>query len=223
MFDGFLARAVMATLLALVGVTVGCEGRSPSGPTPPAPPTTPAAVPQASVTAVSPNVGSTAGGTPVRISGTGFQPGATVTVDGTAIRVYVENGTTIHLSTPAHAVGTVDVVVTNPGGQADRLAGGYTYAPPQSFDFNGNWSGGAGSELDVPLRFTIQDNVLVSVSCGTSGTLTFSPPASVSNGEFSFLGNDSVRVSGRIVSASSAIGTINVPGCPSSNWWAERE
>jgi hypothetical protein len=59
-----------------------------------------------------------------------------VTMNGIARTVYVRNSTTIHLSTPAHAAGTVDVVVTNSGSHADRLTGGYTYASPESFDFN---------------------------------------------------------------------------------------
>jgi large repetitive protein len=34
---------------------------------------------------------------------------------------------TIAILTPAHAAGTVDVIVTNPGGLEARLAGGYAY------------------------------------------------------------------------------------------------
>jgi hypothetical protein len=304
MSNRFLVRTLMASLLALLGMILGCGGNSPAGPSEPTIPAattvsvispntgstdgatrvtitgtgfqsgatvtldgaatnvsvvsstavtattaahaagtvdivvtnpggqsgrltggyTYAVVPPVSVTAVSPNTGSTGGNTPVTITGTGFQSGATVTLDGTASRnVYVQNSTTIHFSTPAHAAGTVDVVVTNPGRQADRLAGGYIYASPQSFDFNGNWAGGAGSEYDIEIRFTIQNNVLVNASCGTSGTVTFSPPPSVSNGEFSFLGNDGLAISGRIVSASNAIGTINLAPCASTIWLATKK
>jgi hypothetical protein len=42
----------------------------------------------------------------------------------------------------------------------------------------------------MTLRFTVQDNFVTSVSCGTSDTLTFLNPPSVSNGEFSFTGDD---------------------------------
>lgn len=306
MSNRFLARTVMASLLALLGMTLGCGGNSPAGPSEPTIPaattvsvispntgstdgatrvtitgtgfqsgatvtldgaaanvsvvtsafitaTTPAhgagtvdvvvtnpggqsgrltggytyaVVPPASVTAVSPNTGSTGGSTPVTITGTGFQPGATVTLDGTVLErsnVYVQNSTTIHFSTPAHAAGTVDVVVTNPGGQADRLTGGYTYASPESFDFNGDWTGGAGGEYDTAIRFTIQNNMLISVSCGNSGTLTFSPPPLVSKGEFSFVGNDGVGISGRIVSAVNAVGTINIAPCTSTMWLTTRQ
>lgn len=179
-------------------------------------------VPPASIRFVSPNTGSTGGSTPLTITGTGFQSGATVTIDGIARTVYVANSTTIFLSSPAHAAGTVDVVVTNPGGQADRLTGGYTYASPESFDFNGSWVGGAGSEYDYELGFTIQNNLLTSVSCAGSTIVPLSPAAPISNGEFSFVGDEGVRISGRIVSAVSAVGTINLGSCSSTNWITSR-
>lgn len=208
---------VRAGFLALLGMTLGCGQSSPAGPSQ-------QPIPGATTVAfIFPNTGSTAGGTLLTITGTGFQAGTTVTLDGSAVRnAYVRNSTTIHFSSPAHAAGTVDVVVTNPGGQADTLSGGYTYASPLSFDFNGNWEGTAGPELDTVMRFTVQNNALASVSCGTSGTLTFSPPPSVSNGEFSFFGNDGVGVSGRIVAASDAVGTINIAPCTATVWRATR-
>jgi IPT/TIG domain-containing protein len=183
-----------------------------------------AGIPPASITAVSPNTGSTGGSTTVTITGTGFQPGTTVTLDGTPPSyVWVRNSTTLQFSTPAHAAGAVDIVLTNPGSQAATLSRGYTYASPLSFDFNGNWEGAAGPELwESAIRFTIQNNVLVNVSCGTSGTFTPSPPPSVSNGEFSFLGNDGVAISGRIVAASAAVGMINIAPCTATHWWAEK-
>ena len=53
-------------------------------------------------------------------------------------------GTTIEIfQLAAHAAGSVDVVVTNPGpaSQTGLLTGGFTYAPPESFDFNGTGEG----------------------------------------------------------------------------------
>src|ERR1019366_8306786 len=58
------------------------------------------------VTSVSPNSGTTAGGTAVTITGTNFATGATVTFGGTAAtNVVVTNATTITATTPAGAVG----------------------------------------------------------------------------------------------------------------------
>ena len=77
--------------------------------------------PAPTVSGVSPNSGSTAGGTSVTISGTNFVNGATVTIGGTAAtNVAVNSGTTITATTPAHAAGVVNVVVTNPDDEASH-------------------------------------------------------------------------------------------------------
>ncbi len=70
------------------------------------------------VTSVVPDVGPTAGGTSVTITGQGFTgvscPSG-VTFGGVAATACtVTNDTTIHATSPAHAAGTVDVIVTNP-------------------------------------------------------------------------------------------------------------
>src|SRR6202023_2676126 len=65
-----------------------------------------------SVSDVSPTAGTIAGGTQITITGVGFDSGTTVTVGGfAATNVNVVNSTTIKATTPAHAAGTVDVVV----------------------------------------------------------------------------------------------------------------
>jgi acid phosphatase len=87
--------------------------------------------PAPTVTTVSPTSGPTAGGTQITITGTGFAAGATVTVGGTAATgVIVNNATTISANTPAHAAGTVDVVVTNTGGQSGTKTNAFTYNAP---------------------------------------------------------------------------------------------
>ncbi len=87
--------------------------------------------PAPTVTTVSPTSGTTAGGTPVTITGTGFLTGATVTFGGTsATAVTVVNSTSITATTPAHASGAVDVVVTNTDIQSGTKTSGYTYTSP---------------------------------------------------------------------------------------------
>jgi hypothetical protein len=85
------------------------------------------------VTAISPRVGLI--GEEVWIAGTGFRQGATVTLDGVAAFVRNANpsGTRIVATLPVHAAGTVDVVVTNPGGLSGTLIGGYTFVPVEIF------------------------------------------------------------------------------------------
>jgi IPT/TIG domain-containing protein len=134
MSNGFFARAVVVSLLGLVGMSLGCD-KLPSGPSPSAAPIVTAASPNPALTAttISPRVGLI--GEEVWIAGTGFVSGATLTLDGVAARVTGVNsggatpGTRIVAITPVHAAGPVDVVVTNPGGQSGTVTGGYTFVP----------------------------------------------------------------------------------------------
>jgi glucose/arabinose dehydrogenase len=87
--------------------------------------------PAPTVTSINPNTGVTTGGTAVTITGTGFIAGATVSVGGTAATgVAVVNSTSITASTPAHAAGAVNVVVTNTDVKTGTLTNGYTYTAP---------------------------------------------------------------------------------------------
>ena len=171
------------------------------------------------VSAISPNVGSTAGGFPLLITGSGFQAGARVTLGAAQLATFVLGSTTIIStgSTPAHAPGAVDVVVSNGDGQSATVTNGFTYAPPESFDPNGIWEGEIPEE-GSGVRITIQNNLVTSVSCGTSAVFTFVPPTVVSGGAFSASRDDGVSVSGRIVAPSIATGSVRIPGCPEVPW-----
>ena len=82
------------------------------------------------VTAISPNVGSTAGGTSVTISGQEFASDATVTIGGVpAANVVFQSATQLTAVTPAHADGTVDVAVSA-GGRSATLTNGFGYLAP---------------------------------------------------------------------------------------------
>jgi hypothetical protein len=79
------------------------------------------------VTTISPSQGVPAGGTVVTITGTGFATGASVTFGGSAATaVTVTSSTSLTATTPDHAAGTVDVVVTV-GSQSVTKTGGFTY------------------------------------------------------------------------------------------------
>jgi len=87
--------------------------------------------PGPTVSGITPNSGSTSGGTSVTINGSAFVSGATVSIGGVAATsVSVANSTTITATTAAHAAGTVNVVVTNPDGQSGTLTSGFTYTSP---------------------------------------------------------------------------------------------
>ena len=83
------------------------------------------------VTGISPNFGTTAGGGVVTITGTRFYSPATVTIGGVASSLFVvDNVTQIRAVTPAGTAGAQDVMVTNPDGQSGTLPGGYIFDKP---------------------------------------------------------------------------------------------
>ena len=87
--------------------------------------------PAPTVSSISPATGTTAGGTAVTITGTGFLTGATVKLGGTsATGVNVVSGTSITATAPAHSAGSVSVVVTNTDSQNGTLANSYSYTNP---------------------------------------------------------------------------------------------
>ena len=92
---------------------------------------------------VTPNVGLTTGGDPddpndanprplpVTIVGDFFVRGATVTFGGTsATSIVIQDRYTISCVIPAHAAGSVSVVVTNPSALTGTLTNGFTYILP---------------------------------------------------------------------------------------------
>jgi plastocyanin len=86
------------------------------------------------VVSVSPNSGSTSGGTNVTISGSAFQSGATVTFGARpATNVNVVDSTKIVATTPLGPASEqlqVDIVVTNPDGTSATLHPGFNYSLP---------------------------------------------------------------------------------------------
>src|ERR1019366_2825485 len=93
-----------------------------TGVTPPAP----------TVSSVSPNTGSTAGGTSLTVTGTNFS-GATAVKFGSvpAASFIVTSSTTVTAVSPAGSSGTVDVTVTTPAGTSPTSAAdAFTYVTP---------------------------------------------------------------------------------------------
>ena len=92
------------------------------------------------VTGVSPSTGALTGGTTLTITGSGFAPGATVTIAGQpAATVSAVSPTQITVTTPPGPSGNATILVTNPGGAISGLASAFQYsanpqpqAPPPS-------------------------------------------------------------------------------------------
>jgi hypothetical protein len=111
--------------------------------------------PAPTVSSISPTFGTTAGGTGVSITGAGFLAGATVSFGGMAATgVTVVNSTTITATTPAHAIGAVNVVVTNTDAKTGTLTNGYTYTT----------SGGGGTIKFVQVKSATPQSASASVA-----------------------------------------------------------
>ena len=157
---------IAVVILGLVGGLGGCS----SPPRSPVAPTTPAAtvLPAPSVTSLSGAIGSTGGATAVTIVGSALATSVAfggVTVEGTFDGRYP--GAQLYVYTPAHAAGIVDVVVRGQNGESVTLPDAFTYAPPETFDFNGAWFGMGNNGQDTPIRFTIRDDLILGATCET--------------------------------------------------------
>lgn len=81
------------------------------------------------VTSLTPDQGTTTGGTAVTITGTNFDAAADVLFDVTpATSIVVVNSTTITCIPPTHNCGLVNVSVSNDGINYDTLSNAYTYS-----------------------------------------------------------------------------------------------
>lgn len=87
-------------------------------------------LPAPTISAVTPNSGSTAGGTVITITGTNFVSGAILTLGGTTLTANFSNSTTLTATTPAGSAGAKDVVVINPDHQSATGTGLFTYTVP---------------------------------------------------------------------------------------------
>jgi hypothetical protein len=114
------ARPFLVRLFVLLAIWASACGGSNTTPT--------STVPR--VLSVTPNSGTTLGGTAVTITGANFTAGATVTIGGAAANdVIVVNAAAVTATTSQHAAGIADVVVTV-GAQSGSLPRGFTYIAP---------------------------------------------------------------------------------------------
>ena len=114
------------------------------------------AAPPPAVTGVSPDSGSTAGGTTVSITGTGLAGATGVRFGGVAARITADSNTQVTATSPP-GTGTVTVTVTTPVGASPTTAvGHYTYAArpkqTQSISFTAPASATAGGSATLPAK-----------------------------------------------------------------------
>ena len=197
--------------------------------------------PAPTVTRVSPNSGTTAGGTAVTITGTNFAAGATVIFGSTAAsNAVVVSGTQITATTPAGSAGAVTVTVSNPGRQSGGLASAFTYVASPTVTSvspnNGSTSGGTAVTITgtnfaagatVTFGSTAASNVVVvsgtqitaTTPAGSAGAVTVTvtvngQSGSLANG-FTYNGSVAicfVQVAAATPQSSTATVTVTYPG-----------
>jgi hypothetical protein len=140
--------------------------------------------PLPTVTSVSPTNGRLSGGTSITVTGTGFLTGATATVRGVACTSPVVTGpSTLTCLTPANAVGTANIVVTNPDGQIGTGTNLYTYNPlPTLGSISPNYSAPAGGTL-----ITINGSNFMNGASVTVGGSTCTSPTHVNSTQMTCL------------------------------------
>ncbi len=143
------------------------------------------------ISSVTPNQGSTNGGTTITIVGASLTGTSAVSIDGAAATsVTVVNATTVTAVTPAGFAGARSVSVTTPGGNA-TLANGFTYiAAPNIASFSpiqGPTTGGTvitilGTAFTETSSVTIGGVAATSVTVINANTLTAVTPAKAAGG-----------------------------------------
>lgn len=140
----------------------------------------------ATVTNVTPDVGTTDGGSTTTITGTNFKAGATVFFGGVpATGVTIDSTTQITCTTPAAESGLVEVVVQNTDGRIGDLQDAFTFegdpVVASIFPTGGTTSGGttvvingSGFEPSVDVYF---DGVLATVTASSATEITCTTPA----------------------------------------------
>jgi uncharacterized protein YhjY with autotransporter beta-barrel domain len=168
------------------------------------------------VSGVSPNTGSTDGGTNVTITGTDFAGATSVKFGGAfASSFTVNSASSITATSPAHSAGTVDVTVTTAGGTseisaADRftyvnakvppVAGGAAVTVAYGSSSNRvtlNLTGGAATSVAVATQ------ALRGTATAVGTTITYTPAAS-------FAGADSFTYTASNADGTSSPATVNV-------------
>ncbi|WP_377706327.1 putative Ig domain-containing protein [Pseudomonas protegens] len=164
------------------------------------------------LTAVNPNNGSTAGATSVTLTGTNLTGATAVSFGGTAATGYIVNSaTTITATTPAHAAGVVNVVVTTPGGTA-TLTNGYTYKIPPPTVGPVSATVAANSSAN-PITLSLSGGAASSVAVATAashGTATASGTSITYTPTAGYSGSDSFTYTATNTSGTSSPATVTL-------------
>ncbi|PZA12230.1 transporter [Rhodopseudomonas palustris] len=175
---------------------------------------------------ISPNSGSTAGGTAVTINGTNLSGITSVTVGGTAATLGTNTATSIAITTPAGTAGARDVVVTTAGGSATST-GGFTYVAPPTIGTispnSGPTAGGTsvsitGTDLSGVTGVTV-GGAAATLGANTSTSIAITTPsgsAGAQNVVVTTAGGSATSTGGFTYIAAPTIGTISPSSGPTA-------
>ena len=148
-----------------------------------------AAVP--TITRLTPSQGPVAGGNQVTLTGTGLTGATQVSFDGIAgTNLHVTNANTLTVTAPAHALGTIDVTVTTPGGTSPNTThDDYTYTAITDecgqITSSRTWASASLHRVTCPV--TVAPGVTLTINAGA--TVKFADGASMQvNGTLSAAG-----------------------------------
>jgi Domain of unknown function (DUF1929)/IPT/TIG domain len=184
-----------------------------------------APVPAPVVTSITPNSGTTSGGTSVNISGTGFLAGATVSFGGSNAAVTSVNSTSITATTPAHATGTVSVAVTNTDQQSSTLVNGYTYNSPSNANLGLSLAPGDPKSITVNAGESASDTLSIG-GAGLSGmatlTCTGAPTGAVCSvpATQAFSSSAPTTFNIKVTTTSRTLGALHFPASPVRWSWS---
>lgn len=171
--------SLTATVPAGAAGTVDVSVTTAAGTSPPVPGDRYTYLATPTLSAVSPSAGPTGGSTSVALTGTGFTAGMTVTFGGTsASGLVVNSATSASVNAPAHAAGSVDVVVSTGGGSV-TLPSSYKYVAAPTVTGVLPPTGSASGGTPVTINGTNLSDVTDVRFGATSAAFTVTGPGSI--------------------------------------------
>ncbi|WP_422403825.1 putative Ig domain-containing protein [Pseudomonas sp. GZD-209] len=169
------------------------------------------------LSSVTPNNGSTAGGTAVTLSGTNLTGATAVKFAGTSAASFtVNSSTSITATTPANGAGTVNVSVTTSGGTA-TLTNAFTYTTPAAPIASAVSATLAANSSANPITLALSGGAATSVavaSAAAHGTATASGTSITYTPVAGYSGADSFTYTATNATGTSAPATVSVTVSP---------
>lgn len=166
--------------MSLLSVGLGCTkaglvGTKNSEPLTPVNDSLPHAVRELGIQSITPSEGSTEGGTPIKISGIGFDLGLTITLGDDKCRsLTFTSKIEVNCLVPRHGAGAVDVTVSLATGESYTASGLFTFVEPpppkagQGIVSGGGIMTGPGMQLKVTIGHPTIDTSAAQKSVGST-------------------------------------------------------